>query len=828
MPKTHLMRPVTAGSKLFTANCLALAATLLVSAALTGCSDGGSAAAPDTGSPAPRSLGLMSFTISGVGSGAVTGTATLICSVTDRMAAKKAMARYASLSDYSSGIDAEFYSGSTLDIGTRGTPGAVTYVYATYKIRNAQYCTDTGNCTPYTSATHNLTLLAVESSTNTLGASGISQLLMFDGSSYDAATAASIAQSMKPTQAVAYNGSGVYPVDGLQSFQVFTESEVSGISAVLPSGYQALPYGFVVKNVNSDTSRALPANPASGEFDGLVTFAYQLPQQASASEDPYAITASFEVVDDTNVRVSQGIDEENSTGDATEQSIANLLNANDLSWVDAGRVRPSNIGQGICTVRTAGTAASPSAYLVNNSASLILGSAPYNLQNVAPTAPVSFGFCDSIGAPPAGSAIVSGGQSGAHAGTWSGSGTGQLSFTPTNAFTPGEPISFSLTTALQSSDGTSTLASPFVGSLLAGGLIASTASYTAQTAIPVGAGAVALVVGDFYNDGNPDLAIAAGSSIYILHGNGAGAFTSSSVTAIGEVAAIAIGDFNGDGNADLVVGSAGNSQHVVVLFGNGQGGFPTQTVPAVGQFTGGIAVGDFNGDGIPDLAVTNEGNNNVSILIGTGAAGAGVFNPANHATVGVGSEPFGVAVGDFNGDGKLDLAVANFGSNSVSILLGNGNGTFTPASPATVGVGSGPKAIAAGDFNGDGKTDLAVSNGNDGTVSILQGNGQGGFTVSDTITVGTNPMDVVTGDFNGDGNLDLAVANSGPTSASPSPGTVTVLLGYGAGGFTAAAAHTYTVGKTPYAVAVGNIYGSGKQAIAVVNNYDNTVQLLKQ
>ena len=118
-----------------------------------------------------------------------------------------------------------------------------------------------------------------------------------------------------------------------------------------------------------------------------------------------------------------------------------------------------------------------------------------------------------------------------------------------------------------------------------------------------------------------------------------------------------------------------------------------------------MAVGDFNGDGKLDIAVANEGSNTVSIFLGNGLGG---FATAVTYSTG-GTEPESLAVGDFNGDGYLDLAVANYGSNNVSVLLGNGNGTFAAAKTFSSG-GSGPDSLAVGDFNGDGKLDLAVAN----------------------------------------------------------------------------------------------------------------------
>jgi ABC-type transporter MlaC component len=165
-----------------------------------------------------------------------------------------------------------------------------------------------------------------------------------------------------------------------------------------------------------------------------------------------------------------------------------------------------------------------------------------------------------------------------------------------------------------------------------------------------------------------------------------------------------------------------------------------------------VTVGDFNGDGKPDLAVSNSDGDNVSILLGNGN---GTFQTAiNYA---VGSDPFSVIVGDFNGDGKLDLAVANYSTNNVSVLLGNGNGTFQTA--VNYAVGAYPRSGAAGDFNGDGKLDLAVANQYGSNVSILLGNGNGTFQEAVSYAVGVEPFSVIVGDFNGDGKLDLAVAN---------------------------------------------------------------------
>ena len=223
-----------------------------------------------------------------------------------------------------------------------------------------------------------------------------------------------------------------------------------------------------------------------------------------------------------------------------------------------------------------------------------------------------------------------------------------------------------------------------------------------------------------------------------------------------------------------------------------------------------VAVDDFNGDGKRDLAVANFGSINVSIRLGTGT---GSFGTATNFPVG--TNPSSVAVGDFNGDGKRDLAVANYGSNNVSTLLGTGTGSFGAATNSLVGTN--PVWAAVGDLNGDGKHDLAVTNYNSSNVSIQLGTGTGSFGASTNFAVGTKPRHVAVSDFNGDGKPDLAVVNETTNNAS-------ILLGTGTGSF--GAATNFAVGTTPYAVAVGDFDGDGKLDLAVANFGSNNVSIL--
>ncbi len=282
------------------------------------------------------------------------------------------------------------------------------------------------------------------------------------------------------------------------------------------------------------------------------------------------------------------------------------------------------------------------------------------------------------------------------------------------------------------------------------------------------------------------------------------------------------GDFNGDGKPDLAVANQ-NSNTVTILLGNGDGTF-TQAPGSpitVGSAPDGIAVGDFNGDGKLDLAVANEGSNTVTILLGNGD---GTFTQAPSSPIAVGTGPQAIAAGDFNADGKLDLAVADGanGLNShVTILLGNGDGTFTQAPGSPIAVGTGPDALAVGDFNGDGKLDLAVANAVSSNVTILLGNGDGTFTQApgSPISVDLGPDGIVAGDFNGDGKLDLAVAASGISH-------VDILLGNGDGTFTPAPGSPVTVGLAPAAITAADFNGDGKLDLATASRDNDAVTLL--
>ena len=173
--------------------------------------------------------------------------------------------------------------------------------------------------------------------------------------------------------------------------------------------------------------------------------------------------------------------------------------------------------------------------------------------------------------------------------------------------------------------------------------------------------------------------------------------------------------------------------------------------------------------------------------------------PITNAT---GSDPDSIVAGDFNGDGRLDLAIANGESNTVSVLLGNGDGGFQPQ--VTYPVGSDPDSIVAGDFNGDGRLDLAVANGGSNNVSVLLGNGDGTFQPQVTYTVGDPSTAIVAGDFTGDGRLDLAVAGSDG---------VQILLGNGDGTFQPQVA--YAVGIVPVAMVAGDFSGDGRLDLAL-------------
>ena len=327
-----------------------------------------------------------------------------------------------------------------------------------------------------------------------------------------------------------------------------------------------------------------------------------------------------------------------------------------------------------------------------------------------------------------------------------------------------------------------------------------TSSQVASNGIAVGD------VGDVNRDGKLDLAVIGPSGVFAMLGDGQGSFQSQGeVLSGGYSSPMKVGNFNGDSNPDLVVANSGG---VSVLSGNGVGGFQVLGSYSTGSKPGSIETGDVNGDGLLDLAVATD--NGVSVLQGNGAGG---FQAIGDFLTGGNLQA--IALGDVDGDGKLDLAAKH--GNTVSVLLGHGNGTFQTNADYPSGGGS-SRSISIGDLNGDGLVDLAVANHDDYSVSVLLGAGAGRFQPKVDYPNGESndePASVAMGDWNGDGRLDLAVANEGGGKGGGGGRTISVLLNQSDGSFVAK--NEYVAGALPQSVAMGDVNGDGVFDLVVAN-----------
>jgi hypothetical protein len=325
---------------------------------------------------------------------------------------------------------------------------------------------------------------------------------------------------------------------------------------------------------------------------------------------------------------------------------------------------------------------------------------------------------------------------------------------------------------------------PITLSLLSGSLGASTAatsvagvtnSLLPSTSYNVGVGPVALTSGDFRNLGLQDLAVVneIDNTLTILQNQGAGTFLQAGLpislgtarTSAPAVApSIASAVLTNSGFHDLLVTDP-DVNTVQVLLSNGDDTFKqaTDSPIAVGKEPSSIVLGDFNGDGNQDFAVTNFTDNTLSLFLGNGD---GTFKQATgspFALPATATGPIAMTSADFNSDGNLDLAIVNRTTNNVVVLLGNGNATFSLANGSPFAVGNMPVAIATGDLNSDSHPDLVVVNQSDNTISVLLGNGDGTFVAATNspLATGQGPTAVTVTDFNGDGIPDIAVTDPG-------------------------------------------------------------------
>lgn len=339
----------------------------------------------------------------------------------------------------------------------------------------------------------------------------------------------------------------------------------------------------------------------------------------------------------------------------------------------------------------------------------------------------------------------------------------------------------------------------------------------------VGIEPYAVAIADFNRDGRPDVATANYSnhtiSVRLGLANGTLSPATTTISTGANPSSIATADLNGDGKPDLVTACLGGSS-VCVRLNTSNGGTPMfaasvqYVIPGLPYH---VAIGDLNGDSRPDLVTANGFSNSISVLKGN--SNGSFTAPVDYTAGQAGAQPECVALGDADGDGILDAMTANYAAGTVSCLRGAGDGSFAAPVEST-GIDSLARSLCAADFNNDGLADLAVASADlPGPVTILLSTGEGSFAPPVDYVAGVS-SGIAAGDMNGDGRVDLALAKN----YFGGPGTAAVLLGHGDGTF--AQAVDYAVESGPSGIAIGDMNADNRMDLAVTNDFSGSVSIL--